>query len=419
MSLLYAAIRGLLRLGTGAFFREIEVHGAVPPDGPCVIVANHHNSMMDPFLIVAASERPICFMAKAPLFSTPVLGWLLRAGGCVPVHRKQDPGYDREKNVAVFEQAAKALARGPALAIFPEGQSHSDPHLAEFRHGASRIALEAETRQGGVRVQMVGLHFEGTRGFRGRALVQFAPPMELSGWRDRFAADARAATAALTDELHARMSEMVLSAEDQELAELSDLVRRMDVLQRGEPADLREAFERRRKVLAAYRRLRETRPDEVDALMDDLREYRRMLELHGVRDENVAGRFHLTPALAVLGGLPFMAAAMAGNLPPYAAAWAASRLAAGAPDRIAGMSLQASLVLFPLYWGWLAWMGWSLGGPGGLAAALVGAPVAGAIGLRWMGAWYRLWRSVCALWAPRASLRALRGRVLAQLEALA
>jgi 1-acyl-sn-glycerol-3-phosphate acyltransferase len=142
VGLLYSSLLGLLRLGLRAYFQEVEVVGRenIPADGPCVIVANHHNSMMDPFLIVAACERPLAFIAKAPLFSMPLLGAALRGLGCIPAHRSQDPGFAKEKNQAIYEAAARTLASGRMLAVFPEGKSHSDPGLAEFRHGASRIA---------------------------------------------------------------------------------------------------------------------------------------------------------------------------------------------------------------------------------------------------------------------------------------
>ena len=166
--------KALVRLGLRAFFREIEVRGAenLPPDGPCIVAANHHNSMIDPFLLLAMVDRPLCFIAKEPLFRMPVLGWFLRRLRCIPAHRKQDAGYAKELNEGLYKAAAETLTAGPALAIFPEGKSHSEPGLAEFRHGASKIAIEA-----GARVQLVGIHFEETRGFRGKVLIQLGPPI--------------------------------------------------------------------------------------------------------------------------------------------------------------------------------------------------------------------------------------------------
>jgi len=435
VGLVYSAIRGLLRLGLRAYFREIEVHGReqLPREGPCVVAANHPNSMMDPFLIVAASDRPLAFIAKAPLFRAPVLGSVLRSMGCIPAHRSQDPGYAKEKNEALYAAAAETLASGRMLAIFPEGRSHSEPELAEFRHGASRIALEAEARRGGVRIQLVGIHFEETRGFRGKALLQFGPPIALEAWKDRHGADPRAATAALTEELRARLSGMVLTAESREILELAELVRKMDVLERGRPEDLKEEFDRRKFILDSYRELRETVPREIEALRNDLARYRRLLELLGVRDEEVAADYRFgrtlgralgrTAALAL--SLPLVASALVLNVPPYVLSWAAGKVLSRSPDQRAGLSFMAALALYPASWALLAYAGWRVGGAP-LAAGAVGAATAtGLLALAWMDAWRRLLRDAGGLWtalalpAARASLRRIRARVLARVRRLA
>ena len=109
MGLFYGVARGVIRLGLRAFFREIEVRGGehLPADGPCIVAANHPNSMMDPFLLFAALERPMCFIAKAPLFKAPVVGWFLRRLRCIPAYRSQDPGYAKEKNEQLYRAVVK------------------------------------------------------------------------------------------------------------------------------------------------------------------------------------------------------------------------------------------------------------------------------------------------------------------------
>ena len=52
----------------------------VPMQGPLVVVANH-GSHLDPPLLGHALGRPVAFMAKAELFSIPLLGRVIRACG--------------------------------------------------------------------------------------------------------------------------------------------------------------------------------------------------------------------------------------------------------------------------------------------------------------------------------------------------
>lgn len=431
MGTFYRFVRGLLRWGLRAFFREVETSGAenVPAEGPLLILANHHNGMIDPVLLMATTERPVTFVAKAALFKIPVLGSFVRGLHCMPVHRGQDAGYAKEKNQALYETAVSFLRAGRALGIFPEGKSHLDPALLEFKHGASRIAFDAQKEGLPVRVQLVGIHFEQTRGFRGKALVQFGPALTLEAYRERHAADPRAATAALTEDLHARLEEMVLTAESQEMVRLADLVERMGVLDAGGDDGLQSAFERKKALLDAYATLKERAPAEIEALRGDLREYRRFLDALGVRDSEIAEDYRVgrvlayaarnTLALAI--GLPVVAAGLAGNFVPYFVAWSCAKFGETMDSRTSA-GFIVGVLAFPLWWAGLGYAGWRLAGPWGAAGAAVLAPVCGAFALGWMDRWHRVMRATWGLWtalalrSARAKLRRMRSLILARIQ---
>ena len=435
MGLVYSFSRGLIRLGLRAFFREIEVRGAenLPREGPCIVAANHHNSMLDPFLLLAAIDRPMCFIAKAPLFRMPVLGWFLRRLRCIPAHRSQDAGYAKEKNEELYRTASDTLQAGPALAIFPEGKSHSEPQLAEFRHGASKIALEAETLRGGVRLQLVGLHFEKTRGFRGKVLVQLGPPVAASEYRERFTADPRAAVAALTSDLQARLAEMILTAETREVLRLADLLARMRALQEiGRPHETGEAFDRKKLILERYRLARERAPEEVEAIRTDLSRYEALLQRLGIREEQVGTdyrpgrvlRFAGVHTLALVLGLPFVALGIATNGVPYLLSTLVGRLAGTLPDRRASAGFLSGLVAFPAFWAALSWAAWRHSGPATALAVAAFCPLAGLLALQGMDRWHRVFVQTWGLWnavsrpTARALLRRMRGRILARADRL-
>ena len=55
-----------------------------------LLVANHPNSLLDPAMVAVAARRPVRFLAKAPLFSDRLVGFLVRGAGSIPVYRKSD-----------------------------------------------------------------------------------------------------------------------------------------------------------------------------------------------------------------------------------------------------------------------------------------------------------------------------------------
>src|SRR5436190_13232325 len=74
------------------FYRRIEVEGVerIPAGRGVVFAVNHPNGLVDPLFVLAFAQRPVSFLAKAPLFRYPFIGWIARKLDCVPVYRKQD-----------------------------------------------------------------------------------------------------------------------------------------------------------------------------------------------------------------------------------------------------------------------------------------------------------------------------------------
>ena len=107
----------------------------IPQQGAAVLVANHV-SFVDAVVIMGASPRPIRFVMDHRIFKTPLLGFIFRHCGAIPIaSAKEDPALLE----AAFAEVARALAAGDLVGIFPEGQITKDGELQAFRPGISRI----------------------------------------------------------------------------------------------------------------------------------------------------------------------------------------------------------------------------------------------------------------------------------------
>lgn len=439
MTWIYRFVRFILRAALRLYYTEIELTGRdnVPASGPLLVLANHHNGMVDPMLLIVSSPRQLRFIAKSTLFKIPILAFFMRGMKTIRAYRAQDAGGVRQDNSKLYEAVGDALASGGAISLFPEGKSHDDPALAEFKHGAAKMALEAEARADwklGLRVQLCGIHFERSRLYRGKALVTIGPTATIDGYRERFAADPRAAVEALTRELQERLSRMVLDADSVELARLADLAERMTRDEEKDDPGLRTKLHRKKLLLDAYERLKESKPDDVDELLRRLRRYDQVLRILHVRDDHVdadyssggaVGWAFKTTLLLALAS-PFLAAGTLLNAAPYWLVRFCVFLAGSHIDVRASSGLLVAIVAFPAWYallGWLAWrqqIDWRIWAP-----ILASGPITGTLAIRWFERWRTLAKEAWAVWiawrlpAVRARLKSMRVEIVERMSALA
>lgn len=105
----------------------------LPKDGPVILVSNHF-SLGDPPILTYVLPRRIVWMAKQELFDTPVIGWLFRMFGLIPVRRF-------EGDLKALRKAQNALRRGRVLGMFPEGTRSAGAGLQEAEPGTAFMAL--------------------------------------------------------------------------------------------------------------------------------------------------------------------------------------------------------------------------------------------------------------------------------------
>ena len=121
---------------------RIEGGENLPKQGAFVLSPNHY-SEIDPVVVgvyVWNLGRAPRYLAKASLFEVPVLGWLLRKSGQIPVRRA---GSTRGSDPLAAGE--KLASEGLAVIVYPEGSLTRDPDLWPMRgkSGAVRMALEA------------------------------------------------------------------------------------------------------------------------------------------------------------------------------------------------------------------------------------------------------------------------------------
>jgi 1-acyl-sn-glycerol-3-phosphate acyltransferase len=165
--------RGLVRL-----LARMEVSGSehVPAVGSCILASNHE-SVVDAFLLGAATRRFVHYMAKRELFAVAPVAWAMRGFGAFPVERG---GGDH----GAISAAAALLSDGEVLGIFPQGTSKL--HAPRRWHrGAAKLALTTGA-------PLVPVRIRGSRRFLAfrapKVRIEFLPALEFEPGRATIAA---------------------------------------------------------------------------------------------------------------------------------------------------------------------------------------------------------------------------------------
>jgi 1-acyl-sn-glycerol-3-phosphate acyltransferase len=165
------------------FWVRLDCQGCdnIPREGPVIIAANHV-SYFDPLCLavcIDAAGRRVRFLAKSELYRNPLLGWVLRAAGQIPVYRET-----RDAANALADAVA-AMRAGAAVVIYPEGTTTRNPDFSPMAAKSGVARLAALTGAPVVPVGMWGPHLLFTRGRPGpfrrgiRVVVRAGPPIDL------------------------------------------------------------------------------------------------------------------------------------------------------------------------------------------------------------------------------------------------
>jgi 1-acyl-sn-glycerol-3-phosphate acyltransferase len=166
----YTLVRALVSLPALLIYRTRAIGvGNVPRSGPLILAPNHF-SQMDHFFTGLYLRRQIRFMAKSQLFGNPILNYVFKHGGVIPIRR----GHGDEE---AFKTAYVVLGQGGMLLIYAEGGRSRSGELGEPKPGVGRLALES-----GAPVVPVAIHgSESVRRWKRlrfpKVTVQFGEPI--------------------------------------------------------------------------------------------------------------------------------------------------------------------------------------------------------------------------------------------------
>ncbi|MFK3906824.1 MFS transporter [Pseudomonas monteilii] len=110
----------------------------IPDEGAALLVCNHV-SYVDALLMAGAVRRPIRFVMYYKIYRLPVLHFIFRTAGAIPIAGR---GEDEATYERAFARVAQYLAEGELVCIFPEGKLSTDGEIDAFKGGINRILAD-------------------------------------------------------------------------------------------------------------------------------------------------------------------------------------------------------------------------------------------------------------------------------------
>lgn len=357
-------IVALLRLSLRIYFKRIEVVGAedVPREQPVIFVLNHPNALVDPVFLLCLAPRRVSFLAKAPLFRMPVLGFLVKAMDSLPVYRRQDEGVDVSKNNETFDAARRLLARGGTIGICPEGVSHDEPGLKPIKTGAARISLASVSTGDVANLSIVpaGLYYTSKTSFRSSALLYFGKALQVNPVQlEPDGTPPREEVKLLNARIERALREVILDAEHEEA--LSTIARAERIFSDSAKSDESLASELflQQRFVKAYGELQKLQPERLRKLEVRMIRFEEELRQAGVgADElsppkstaNVVWKILKRLVVFVIMTGP----AVVGTVIHYPAyrlgGYLATKLSKESEDVISTIKIISEMLFFPLTW---------------------------------------------------------------------
>ena len=386
-------IVALVRLALRIYFQRIEVTGLehVPTNTPVIFVLNHPNALVDPVFLLCLAPRRVSFLAKAPLFRMPLIGYLVKAMDSLPVYRRQDEGEDVSKNEETFIAARKLLARGGTIGICPEGVSHDAPGLKPIKTGAARISLAAVStgEVSNLKIVPAGLYYTSKTSFRSDALLYFGNPIDVQPVTlEPDGTPPRDAVRELSNRIEKALREVILDAKHEEELQTTARAERIfsSALNDGSGESLKHELRLQQRFIKAYSVLQERQPERLRRLELRMIRFEEELNQAGVDPDELSppGSTLRVFAAIVRRSILFLlmlGPAVIGTLAHWPAyklgGYLAKRISRDSDDVTSTVKIISAMLLFPLTWIVLAVLGYVYLGWMAAVLVLVVVPFAG------------------------------------------
>ncbi len=205
----------LVEVGFLCFFKKFTVVGRknISKKRSTLFLPNHQNTFLDALTIAVSYKGISHYMARADIFSSPRLIWLMSTVNLRPIYRIRDGKKAVTKNEQVFHELEDFLNDGEAVMIHPEGTHNLEYRLRPLHKGFTRLAFGFLERFPNKELDIipVGINYGNHTDFRQKASIHYGKPIDARTYFEM--QDRASATSALINDVSSAMKGLITHIE--------------------------------------------------------------------------------------------------------------------------------------------------------------------------------------------------------------
>ncbi len=238
LRLFYLFVKSIVLVSFGVFYRKETSHNEhhFKTPGPCIIICNHPNTMVDVLHVAKKKKAIVHFIANAGMFSTAIGNWFFTTFFCIKVERPKDVDGRRINNADSFKKAADFLGRYGTLLIAAEGSSKLERRLRKIKTGGARIAFDTMQKNNWelpLKVLPAGITYEDPKKARYDLFFNFGESIDLLDYKEKYETDPARAVKQLTADIQASMQNLLLHTEPED-EDIDKMVQKLERIHKNE-----------------------------------------------------------------------------------------------------------------------------------------------------------------------------------------
>ncbi|WP_417612037.1 1-acyl-sn-glycerol-3-phosphate acyltransferase [Owenweeksia hongkongensis] len=214
----YFYMRAYIQLGLHFFYKNIRVVGAknVPKNRAVIFLPNHVNTFMDAVVVATTHPKMSHHMARADVFNSPRLIWLMSTINLRPIYRLRDGKDAVTKNEQVFQQLQDFMNDGECVMMHPEGTHTMDYRLRSLKKGFTRLAFGflEQFPDKEVDIIPVGINYDNPTDYGSNISIHYGKPIDARPYFEM--QDQNKASQALTQDVNQALLPLVTNIDDVE-----------------------------------------------------------------------------------------------------------------------------------------------------------------------------------------------------------